>query len=220
MKSAIFAVMAAVCLLLSTAPASSKPQFQSGGVVNCDQRYPHTCDVRGFKKARAAKSRQSFRSERRAGPRRGIHRSAGHVHRQRAASATKQPAQRLARQAGAQAPARLQGHVSEILPHPAGCPRRAFCGCGAALKVFGRAITRGTFAVAAYWLRLPPAAPAPGMVAARRGHVFVIEEMTGLKDRRGHPIVIAYDANSGRHLTRRHARSLAGYSVRNPHGST
>lgn len=27
-----------------------------------------------------------------------------------------------------------------ILPHPPGCPRRAFCGCGAAVEVFGRPI--------------------------------------------------------------------------------
>jgi hypothetical protein len=28
--------------------------------------------------------------------------------------------------------------------------------------------------------------------------------------------VLAYDPNSGRHQTRLHVRSLAGYSVRNP----
>jgi hypothetical protein len=28
---------------------------------------------------------------------------------------------------------------------------------------------------------------------------------------------VAYDANSGRHMTRRHIRSLAGYRVKDPH---
>ena len=98
--------------------------------------------------------------------------------------------------------------TSQILPHPDGCPRRAFCGCGAALKVFGRHVR--SLWLAANWLRFPPAAPAPGMVAARRGHVFVIEAVVG------NGRVLAYDANSGRGKTRHHVRSLAGYSVRNP----
>jgi len=101
---------------------------------------------------------------------------------------------------------------AQILPHPAGCPRVAFCGCGAAVEVFGRSIR--SLWLAANWLRFPPAAPAPGMVAVRRGggHVFVIEQVLGDGQ------VLAYDANSGHHQTRRHVRSLAGYSVRNPRG--
>lgn len=50
-----------------------------------------------------------------------------------------------------------------ILPHPSGCPRRAFCGCGAAVEVFGRPIR--SLWLAARWLDFPRAAPAPGMVA-------------------------------------------------------
>lgn len=100
--------------------------------------------------------------------------------------------------------------VSEILPHPPGCPPRLFCGCGAAVKVFGSPIR--SLWLAANWFRFPKAEPAPGMVAVRRGHVFVIEEVVS----RGR--VIAYDANSGGRKTRRHLRSLAGYSVRNPRG--
>lgn len=101
---------------------------------------------------------------------------------------------------------------AEILPHPEGCPKRRFCGCGVALKVFGKAVVVGGLAIAKEWLRFPPAEPAPGMVAARRGHVFLIEKVLG------NGTVLAYDPNSGRNLTRRHIRSLAGYSVRNPHG--
>lgn len=32
-----------------------------------------------------------------------------------------------------------------LLPHPSGCPRRAFCGCGAAVEVFGRRRTGWRF---------------------------------------------------------------------------
>ena len=98
-----------------------------------------------------------------------------------------------------------------ILPHPAGCPRRAFCGCGAAVEVFGRPVR--SLWLAANWLRFPRAAPAPGMVAARRGHVFVIREVLGGGK------VLAYDANSGGRKTRLHVRSLAGFVVVNPNGA-
>lgn len=97
-----------------------------------------------------------------------------------------------------------------ILPHPAGCPRRAFCGCGAAVEVFGRPIR--SLWLAARWLDFPRAAPAPGMVAARRGHVFVIKQVLGNGQ------VLAYEANSGGRRTRLHVRSLAGFAVVNPHG--
>lgn len=97
-----------------------------------------------------------------------------------------------------------------ILPHPPGCPRRAFCGCGAAVEVFGRPIR--SLWLAANWLAFPRASPAPGMVAARRGHVFVIKQVLGGGN------VLAYDANSGGRRTRLHVRSLAGFVVVNPHG--
>lgn len=99
---------------------------------------------------------------------------------------------------------------ASILPHPAGCPRRAFCGCGAAVEVFGKPVR--SLWLAANWLRFPRAAPAPGMVAARRGHVFVIREVLG------NGRVLAYDANSGGRKTRLHVRSLAGFIVVNPNG--
>jgi hypothetical protein len=90
---------------------------------------------------------------------------------------------------------------------PAGCPR-SFCGCGASIRVFGRIVPG--LNLAANWLRFPRAAPAPGMVAARRGHVFVLEQhIDG-------DAWMAYDANSGGRTTRIHARSLRGYIVVNP----
>lgn len=90
---------------------------------------------------------------------------------------------------------------------PAGCPR-SFCGCGASIRVFGRIVPG--LNLAANWLRFPRTAPAPGMVAARRGHVFVLEHhLQG-------DTWMAYDANSGGRATRIHARSLRGYTIVNP----
>src|SRR5262249_49413105 len=71
---------------------------------------------------------------------------------------------------------------------PAGCPS-SFCGCGAALHVFGHVVPE--LNLASNWLRFPRAAPAPGMVAARHGHVFVLEQPLG------GDMWMAYDANSG-----------------------
>lgn len=99
---------------------------------------------------------------------------------------------------------------SEIVAHPAGCPRRLFCGCGVAVKLLGAPIR--SLWLAANWLRFPRAAPGPGMAAARRGHVFAILQNLGGGR------VLAYDPNSGRGLTRVHVRSLAGYQVVNPRG--
>ena len=92
---------------------------------------------------------------------------------------------------------------------PAGCPS-SFCGCGAALRVFGHHVPE--LNLAANWLRFPRTSPAPGMVAARRGHVFVLEQHLG------GDMWMAYDANSGGHSTRMHPRSLRGYTVVNPRG--
>lgn len=101
-------------------------------------------------------------------------------------------------------------NLGTVVAHPSGCPWRAFCGCGASVRLFGHPVR--SLYLAANWLRFPQASPAPGMAAARYGHVFVIERVVGPGR------VLAYDANSGRHLTRIHERSLAGYRVVNPHG--
>lgn len=93
---------------------------------------------------------------------------------------------------------------------PVGCPR-SFCGCGAAIRVFGRVVP--ALNLAANWLRFPRTSPAPGMVAARPGHVFVLEQhIAG-------DVWKAYDANSGGHVTRTHPRSLRGYTIVNPHAA-
>ena len=99
---------------------------------------------------------------------------------------------------------------AQILPHPSGCPSRAFCGCGAAVRVFGTPVR--SLWLATNWLRFPRTAPAPGMVAVRRGHVFVLEAAIG------DGLWQVYDANSGGRKTRLHARSIQGYVIVNPHG--
>lgn len=98
-----------------------------------------------------------------------------------------------------------------VVAHPGGCPARAFCGCGASVRVFGHPV-RELYLSSNWLIRFPRAAPGPGMVAARRGHVFVLERhVSG-------DIWLAYDANSGGHQTRVHERSVAGFAIVNPHG--
>ena len=101
--------------------------------------------------------------------------------------------------------------VAEIQPHPFPCPRVAFCGCGASVKVFGKPV-RDLY-LARNWYRFPRTSPASGMVAVRRHHVFVLQHhVSG-------DVWMVYDANSGRRQTRVHHRSIAGWAIVNPHGS-
>jgi hypothetical protein len=100
--------------------------------------------------------------------------------------------------------------ANEIVAHPSGCPRVAYCGCGAAVRIFGHSVRE--LWLAANWFRFPRTAPAPGMAAVRRHHVMVLEADLG------GGIWQVFDANSGHHLTRLHARSIAGYQIVNPHG--
>lgn len=104
--------------------------------------------------------------------------------------------------------------AAKIVEHPDGCPRRLFCGCGAAERLktmWGIVVEKPReLWLASNWYRFPRSPPAPGTVAVRRHHVYVIEAVLG------NGTVVAYDANSGRGLTRIHVRSLAGYTVVNP----
>jgi hypothetical protein len=101
--------------------------------------------------------------------------------------------------------------VAEIQPHPFPCPRVAFCGCGASVKVFGKPV-RDLY-LARNWYRFPRSQPAPGTVAVRRHHVFVLQHHVA------GDVWMVYDANSGRRQTRVHHRSIAGWAIVNPHGS-
>lgn len=104
------------------------------------------------------------------------------------------------------APRDANGNV--VGGRPAGCPH-AFCGCEASLYLFGRIIP--SLNLAANWIRkFPRAHPAPGMAAARRGHVMVLMQHVGGSD------WLVHDGNSGGHKTREHVRSIKGYVIVDP----
>ena len=107
-----------------------------------------------------------------------------------------------------EASARHHPNSGSVVSHPSGCPSRSFCGCGAAVEVFGRPVR--DLWLAANWFRFPRTLPAPGMAAVRRHHVMVLEADLG------NGLWRVYDANSGGRLTRVHARSIAGYTIVNP----
>jgi hypothetical protein len=94
---------------------------------------------------------------------------------------------------------------------PYGCPNR-FCGCEASLYKFGRIIPE--LNLAANWRRFPRAAPAPGMAAVRPGHVMILESQVSGN------VWNVHDGNSGGHMTREHAVSIAGYSIVNPNAAS
>ena len=107
--------------------------------------------------------------------------------------------------------AMVAGGSETILGHPAGCPARAFCACGASVEVFGHSVRE--LWPAAAWYKFPRTSPAAGMVAVRLHHVFV------LRDHVEGSIWMTADYNSGGHQSRLHARSIAGYTIVNPHAS-
>ena len=98
--------------------------------------------------------------------------------------------------------------LDSMQPHPAGCPSRAFCGCGTSVRVFGHPV-RNLY-LAANWFRFPRTYAHAGAVAVRSHHVFYIEEAYG------DGTVLAYDPNSGGHATRLHRVSLSGYAIVQP----
>lgn len=98
-----------------------------------------------------------------------------------------------------------------FLPHPPGCPRIAFCACGAAEEIFGRPIK--ALWRAAAWFKFPRSSPAPQTVAVKPHHVFV------LRSHVDGPVWVVADYNSGGHLSRLHERSIAGFTIVNPHGN-
>jgi len=97
----------------------------------------------------------------------------------------------------------------EVVGHrSAGCPHE-FCGCEASLYLFGH--VRPDLNLASNWIRkFPRTAPAPGMVAARSGHVMVLIRHVSGND------WLVHDGNSGGGLTRDHIRSIRGYVIVDP----
>ena len=100
---------------------------------------------------------------------------------------------------------------SQIVSHPAGCPRTLFCGCGVSVHVWG--VAKKAFYTARAYYSLPRATCAPGMVAVLNAHhVAAIESCDG------NGIATLYDPNSGSHLTRIHQRDISHATIVNPHG--
>ena len=117
-----------------------------------------------------------------------------------------------ARAASAEANAPVDANGGAVVNRrPQGCPR-AFCGCEASLYVFGK--IRPELNLASNWIRkFPRTSPAPGMAAARSGHVMVLMSHVEGND------WLVHDGNSGGGLTREHVRSIKGYVIVNPRGA-
>lgn len=95
---------------------------------------------------------------------------------------------------------------------PADCPH-SFCGCEASRYLFGH--VRADLNLASNWARkFPRTSPASGMAAVRNHHVFVLVSHVGGSN------WLVHDGNSGHGLTREHVRSISGYTVVNPQGTS
>jgi hypothetical protein len=104
--------------------------------------------------------------------------------------------------------ARYSGGEHVVGGRPAGCPHE-FCGCEASLYLYGE--IRPELNLAANWMwKFPHASPAPGMAAARPGHVMVLVKHIAGND------WLVHDGNSGGGLTRDHFRSISGYTIVDP----
>jgi hypothetical protein len=97
---------------------------------------------------------------------------------------------------------------SVMLAHPSGCPRVAFCGCGAATAVFGS--PRRDLWQARAWYKFPRAQAASGNAIVRAHHVAILREHVSGS------VWMVEDYNSGGHQSRMHARDISGFTVVNP----
>lgn len=95
-----------------------------------------------------------------------------------------------------------------MLPHPEGCPRRAFCGCGASIEKFGRNIR--SLWLARAWFRFPRDSAAPGRAMVRSHHVAI------LRSHVSGTLWMVADYNSGGHQSRLHVRDIRGWTIVNP----
>jgi len=192
--SKIMAAIAALLFLASLAiPAQAKVQKQfKGSIITCDQwKCSDWVNHRVVKSAKTAR-RHTIRQAK--------------ITHQRASNEdvlVDKPQERANRRAA---------YDSTIIGgRPAGCPYR-FCGCGLSLKMFGK--IRPELNLAWNWVKyFPLTSPAPGMAAARRGHVMGLLSHVGGSD------WLVYDANSGGGLIRQHVRSIRGYVIVNPYAS-
>jgi hypothetical protein len=99
--------------------------------------------------------------------------------------------------------------ATQVVPHPQGCPRSQFCGCGVSVRVFGHPV-RDLWLVQ-NWYRFPRAHPQSGNVAilGSRHVAYILEAY-------GDGTATVYDPNSGSGLTRIHRVSLRGWAVVDP----
>jgi hypothetical protein len=121
-------------------------------------------------------------------------------------------AQRLHRFVGRHMQRYAGYEVGTVVAHPPGCPRTEFCGCGAAVEVFGHAVR--SLWLAANWLRFPRTEPHPGAAV-----VFGAHHVAVIRQYYGDGTALLYDANSGHHLTRVHRMSIARGRVVQPTGA-
>ncbi len=174
------AAVAALCVLAAAPAAASYDRHSYSGYSDSSQK------VRHAKKPSRVERRVVSRTDRRhrnyVSRRAPVHRGAVHM--------------------------AAAGRTVQYLPHPPGCPRRLFCGCGAAYEVFGRPVR--SLWLARAWYKFPRTSPAPGTVAVRRHHVFVLRQHVA-----GDRWLVA-DHNSGGRRSRLHVRSIAGLTIVNP----
>lgn len=98
------------------------------------------------------------------------------------------------------------------LPHPPGCPWKAFCACGAAWELFGQPI-RSLWPVSA-WRKYPKDIARPNnVVFARYSHISVLkEQVEGTRWK-------VHNYNGTNHRSTVQIRDIAGLEIRNPHAS-
>lgn len=103
------------------------------------------------------------------------------------------------------------GQGTVIGSRPAGCPAR-FCGCALSLKLFGKIIPK--FNLSTNWKALPATSAAPGMVAAKRGHVLqLVSHVRGNRWK-------VWTANScGRRICIQERNITSAYTFHNPFAS-
>lgn len=103
---------------------------------------------------------------------------------------------------------RVEGNTVVMLPHPSGCPHVAFCGCGAALDVFGRNVRN--LWLARNWYQYPRSMPGFNTVGVRPHHVLVLKQQVSGN------VWMVNDYNSGGHLSRYHAVDISRYTIVSP----
>lgn len=185
-RIALLTVFAATIAFAGISPAIAKPDAPARVDVAAIQAYP----VSGQVKDRAGRPAAAARS----------------------AAASRQRHQ--AKEARQAAPEASYGQVG-FIAHPAGCPWRNFCACGAAVEIFGQA-RRDLWPVAAWYgfPRVPHAEAGPRMIAImHRHHLVVLDHQISGSE------WMTLDFNSGGHLSRRQVQNIANATIVNPRGN-